>query len=154
MFHDSNLGFVRRVPIANGGGGGRTVARPTWSTGRRAVGRPVSRAPVTRVVPQTPTRHVGRGMPTARPTAESIPYYDPSRVIDPDRLKVVKDLRAPEFADERGDVTSGDTGATGPGSGPGTIPTRAQPTTAPGAKPGQGGLILAALAAALLLGGA
>ena len=152
MFWDNNLGFVRRV--AANGGGGRAVVRPTWTTGRtRAVGRPVTRVAPRPVV--TPTRQVGRGIPQTRPTAESIPYYDPSRVIDPDRLKVVKDLRAPEFAEERGDVTSGDTGATGPGSGPGTFPTRAQPgTTAPGAKPGQTGLLLAALAAALLLGGA
>lgn len=158
-----SLGFVRRVAANGGGGGARPVARPTWTTGRRgpSIPRTVART-VARAIPATPRSVVGdpRAMPPQVPglTRESIPYYDPARVVDLDKLKVVKDLReprtAPEFAEERGDVTSGDTGGTGPGSGTGTFPTRAKPTTAPILGKQGTGLALAALAAFLLLRGA
>lgn len=102
----------------------------------------------------------------ARP-ATSIPYYDPSRVIDPSRLHLVKDIRDPaarlfseqlradEFADERGDVQNGDNGILGPGSTDGTIaPPRTNgiaPTGTQALTPANLGLL--AVAAFLLFGG-
>ena len=92
---------------------------------------------------------------TVQPRGEFITHYDPSRVIDLDRLKVVKDLRSgPEFAESRGDTTTGDNGVMSPSETPGGGRGMVTPTTAPGTGiKGGGGLILAALAAALLLGG-
>ena len=103
----------------------------------------------------------------ARP-ATSIPYYDPSRVIDPSRIRFVKDihdpaarlfseqLRADEFADERGELVAGDdNGILGPGSTNGIAP----PSLAPGISPTgtqaltPANLGLLAVAAFLLFGG-
>jgi len=54
---------------------------------------------------------------------KKIAYYDPSRVIDPSQIKVVKDLR------ERGDNQAGDRGHLGPGSRGG--PFVGRPVTPP-----------------------
>jgi len=90
--------------------------------------------------------------------ATSIPYYDPSRVIDESRLHLVKDIRsAPEFAEERGEVQTGDNGITGPGSTngmiavPGESPDLALPETTGKLTPANLGLL--ALGAFLLFGG-
>ena len=131
--------FAPRVR-ANGGGGGSAFIPRT--------------APIRRTVSAT-----RQGISTAalsRP-ATSIPYYDPSRVIDLSRIKVVKDIRAPaEFAEERGDDQTGDNGITGPGSTNGAIaPPRVAngiaPTGTPALTPANLGLL--AVAAFLLFGG-
>lgn len=132
-------GFVRSV---NGGGGGGGGFAPSGGFSR----------PVVRSAPRTVTS--ARPI-TVAPKATVMPFYDPSRVIDLDRLKVVKDLRQHEFAPERGETQTGDGGTLGPG---GTAGGRiAPPTVAPGAPgagiTGGGGLALAAIAALLLLGG-
>ena len=89
------------------------------------------------------------------PRGEFVSHYDPSRVIDLDRLKVVEDMRSgPEFAEERGDSTSGDNGVMSPSESAGGGRGMPGATAAPGtAKVGGGGLALAALAAFLLFGG-
>jgi hypothetical protein len=118
--------------------------------------------PATRTVAVAP-RQVIATAPLSRP-ATSIPYYDPARVIDPSRLRLVADVRDPaarlfseqqradEFADERGDVQTGDNGILGPGGiappslAPGIAPTGTQALT-----PANLGLL--AVAAFLLFGG-
>jgi hypothetical protein len=95
--------------------------------------------------------------PLAR-AATSIPYYDPSRVIDESRLRLVKDIRAPaEFSEQRGELVAGDdNGILGPGSTNGVIaPPRVTngiaPTGTPAVTPANLGLL--AVAAFLLFGG-
>ncbi len=118
------------------------------------------------VAPRTVARQTISVAPLSRPQT-SIPYYDPSRVIDPARLHLVKDIRDPaarlfseqlradEFADERGDVQTGDNGITGPGSTNGIAPPRVAngiaPTGTPALTPANLGLM--AVAAFLLFGG-
>ena len=117
------------------------------------------------VAPRTVARQTISTAPLSRPAA-SIPYYDPSRVIDPSRLHLVKDIRDPaarlfgeqradEFADERGDVQTGDNGITGPGSTNGIAPPRVAngilPTGTQALTPANLGLM--AVAAFLLFGG-
>ena len=108
------------------------------------------------VAPRTVARQTISTAPLAR-AATSIPYYDPSRVIDESRLKFVKDIHAPaEFAEERGEVQTGDNGILGPGSTNGTIaPPRVTngiaPTRTPAVTPANLGLL--AVAAFLLFGG-
>lgn len=133
------------VSSANGGG-----SRP-----RGGFVGPVRR-PVVRAAPRavTSSRPV-----SVMPKADFTTHYDPSRVIDLDRLKVVQDMRAgPEFGEGRGDTTSGDNGVMSPSEAPsGTMATGAVRAGEPGApgtgKIGGGGLALAAIAAYLLLGG-
>lgn len=132
-------GFIRS---RNGGSGGGGLVR------RAPVPRPVA-APAPRSVTSASTIRVV-------PKADFRSHYDPSRVVDLDRLKIVKDMRAPqEFASERGETTDADPGQTGPGSTSGAFatPTRGTPLTPGTPTKGGGGLLLAALAAALLLGG-
>lgn len=82
---------------------------------------------------------------------ESIPYYDPSRVVDLDKLKVVDDMR--QQGTERGETQTGDNGVLGPqgniapGSG---IPIKQLPGQT---KSNNNVLWLALIAGALLLGG-
>ena len=118
------------------------------------------------VAPRTVARQTISTAPLSRPAA-SIPYYDPSRVIDPSRIRLVKDIRDPaarlfseqlradEFADERGDVQTGDNGITGPGSTNGVIaPPRTNGITPTGTQalaPANLGLL--AVAAFLLFAG-
>lgn len=125
----------------------------TYGTGGTPHGggflRPATRAVAT-------TRQAIATAPLSRP-ATSIPYYDPSRVVDLSRLKVVKDIRsAPEFAEERGEVQTGDNGITGPGSTDDTFGMpQVTPDIAPTEKPAMtpANLGLLAVAAFLLFGG-
>lgn len=125
----------------------------TGSAGRaRIVSGFGTRRPVTRPAP----RAVTSARPVSvMPKADFRAHYDPSRVIDLDRLKIVQDMRAPrESADDRGDTSTGDNGVMSPsesaGGGRGMPGTTLAPTTE---KMGGGGLALAAVAAYLLLGG-
>jgi len=78
-------------------------------------------------------------------------YYDPSRVVDLDRIRVVKDLR--QSGNERGETQTGDSGILGPGSGDGS--QIASPSTGGAKAPVKNNLIPIALAVAafILLGG-
>lgn len=116
-----------------------------------------------KVAPKPVVKAATKGAPTSttgRPRLSKpvtvdrtkVSFYDQSRIIDPERLKVVKDLR------ERGDVQAGDSGHLGPGSTGGAFarPVVSRPVAAP--QPAKQGLTkgqLAALAAIgyLLLGG-
>jgi hypothetical protein len=93
-------------------------------------------------------------MPPVTRRGENIPYYDPSRVIDEDRLVVVDDMR--QQGAERGEVQEGDAGTLGPGSRQGAFATRDRTTIVTGPqREGLTGGQLALLAALgyILLGG-
>ncbi len=132
-------GFARSV-ARNGGGSRGGFVGPV----RRVVSRAISSRPV--VATSRPVTVTPRGQ-------DFVSHYDPSRVIDLDRLKVVKDLRAPEeHAAERGETQSGDNGVMSP-SESGGVATGAVRGGKPGA-PGTGTtnkLIPLALLAALAI---
>ena len=129
----------------NGGGGGGFVG-------------PVRRAPVQRVVQAARTVTSSRPV-TVAPRDQFVSHYDPSRVVDLDKLKVVKDMRSmPEFGEERGDTQGGDNGVMSPSE------SRSGTIAAGGGVPGKNGtpgtatknnLVPLALliAGAILLGG-
>ncbi len=158
-------GFAASRVMRNGGGGrggfigpGRTPAvRPTGAF----IAPPVRYAPPRRIAPPpSPPRLFDRGgvpVPTSllppglRQDFSS--YYDPSRVMDIDQMRVVKDLR--QSGTERGETQTATGGFLGPGSGDVAPPgTATGARGAPGA-PGQLPLVPIALAVAafLLFGG-
>lgn len=128
--------FARRTSF---GTGGAYVAPVRTATRTVAPRQTVSVAPLSRA-------------------ATSIPYYDPSRVIDVSRLKFVKDISVPaEFAEQRGELVAGDdNGILGPGStngdiAPPQITNGIAPTGTPAMTPAAN-LGLLAVAAFLLFG--
>lgn len=156
-------GFAASRVMRNGGGGGsrggfvgprRTpVVRPTGGF----IAPPVRYAPPPRFAPPpSPPRYFDTGgvaVPPGLRQQDFISYYDPSRVMDVDRMRVVKDLR--QSGTERGETQTGDSGMLGPGSGDVAPPSTARGAPgAPGA-PGQLPLVPIALAVAafLLFGG-
>lgn len=116
------------------------------------VAPPVAPRPVT-----VPVSVKGAGSVQVSPRIDFKTFYDPSRVIDLDKLKVVADLRTE--GSERGETQDGDAGTLGPGSNSGAFVNVGKPNgksiSAPVAKEGltPGQLALIALGSFLLLGG-
>lgn len=158
-------GFAAPRVMRNGGGGSfrggfvgpsRTpVVRPTGAF----IG-PVRYSPPPRIAPP-PSRPIlfdrgGVPVPTSYLPpglrADFISHYDPSRVMDIDQMRVVKDLR--QSGTERGETQTGDSGMLGPGGGVAPPGTAAGARGAPGA-PGELPLVPIALAVAafILFGG-
>lgn len=113
---------------------------------------------VRKVAPVTvPVSVRGSGTVQMQPRADFKSFYDPSRVIDVDKLKVVADLRTQ--GSERGETQQGDDGMLGPGSGSGAFVSAprsdasmfATTETKPGLTPAQ--LALIALGSFLVFGG-
>lgn len=104
------------------------------------------------VASQAAPRTVTSSRPvTVTPRQQFITHYDPSRVIDLDKLKVVKDMRSQ--GSERGETQTGDDGELGPGSTGGAFvaPPRA---TATGVKTGEGAKGLTPLQLTMIAAGA
>lgn len=124
---------------ANGGGGGGGFVGPV----RRVVSRPAPTRPV--VATSRPVTITPRGQ-------DYVSHYDPSRVIDLDRLKVVKDMRGgPEFGEGRGDTQTGDNGVMSPSESAGGGRGMPGKTGAPGTAVKNNLIPLALGAAALIL---
>ena len=104
-----------------------------YGVGKQARAKIVAAAPTASRPVSAPTAPIATTARTVRqaPRATYITHYDPSRVIDIDKLKVVSDLRTE--GSERGETQTGDSGITGPGSYNGVFmpPPQVAPTPKP-----------------------
>lgn len=122
----------------------RAVSAFPSSTANRNVGFLRPRMPTS----ATTTTVTTASRSAAPPRAAFTSYYDPSRIVDLDKLKVVSDLRT-EGA-ERGEVQSGDDGSLGPGSSSGAFVAPPQSSPMIAEKKSIAPIALAALAYFLL----
>jgi len=111
----------------------------------------VRRLRVTKPLPPVVRATPSRSMPSVRAKQASTAYYNPSRIIDRSRLKIVDSIaaeRQKDFAEERGDAVA-------PIGGGGSAPQKfinvmpEQVST----KPDIGKLIIPAIVAYFLFGG-
>jgi len=85
--------------------------------------------PSRRTVSASPPRSMVVPRSVVAPRGDFIPYYNPARIVDLDRLKVVSDMR--QSGSERGETQTGDDGVLSPSE------SRSGTIAAPGSSPGK-----------------